>query len=338
MRHPAARLVAALTLVACAETTGPASSAYEAVVITADRGFPLGEAFAINDSGEVVGALLVDRSVFGAHAFSWRDDQLQDLGPPGSLGAAPAAINNHGDFVGSAFFAMNEPAHVFISNGIQFTDLGFPGEARAINNLGDVVGIRTDSAYQQAAFRWRAGSPPAPVDPGNLMTEANDISEAGVVVGMAPLPGCPYACAAMWTGTALVALPLEPYSDPQVFLGFPLSVNAAGVVVGWGMSPSGDRAIRWQGAMEVLPGLAGGPSHAIQIADNGDIVGGSTDQSGVYRPVLWRNGELIVLPIPAGYTAAQARGINARGEIVGIAASRPSVYQVVVWRPTSLVQ
>jgi probable HAF family extracellular repeat protein len=332
MRYRATLFVVALTLAGCAEATGPASSAYEAVVITAGRGFPLGEAFAINDSGVVVGAVLIDRNAWEAHAFTWRNGGFQDLGTMGTSGVAPTAINNGGAFVGTAFVALNEPEHVFLSDGVHLTDLGFRGEARAINDLGDVVGLRYDSAYQQTAFRWRAGSPPAPVDPGALMVEANDISEAGVVVGMALLPGCPYACAAMWTGTALVALPLEPYSD-----GFPLSVNAAGVVVGWGTSPSGDRAIRWQRAMEFLPGLADGPSHAVQVADNGDIVGGSTDQSGVYRPVLWRNGELIVLPLPAGYTAAQARGISARGEIVGIAASGPSVYQVVVWRPTSLV-
>ncbi len=70
-----------------------------------------------------------------------------------------------------------------------------------------------------------------------------------------------------------------------------------------------------------LPGDVG--SLAVDINDNGQVVGSSTTSAGAHRAVLWDKGtitELGMLQSDDGYSAAHA--INNQGEIVGLSGDR----------------
>ncbi|MEH1168967.1 hypothetical protein V6V47_26645 [Micromonospora sp. CPCC 205539] len=74
---------------------------------------------------------------------------------------------------------------------------------------------------------------------------------------------------------------------------------------------------RWDGtraeAIKVI-----GPAEAKGVNDSGVTVGSGQGANG--RSIAWAyvNGKVITLPIPAGYTGAEATGINARGEVAGV--------------------
>jgi probable HAF family extracellular repeat protein len=68
------------------------------------------------------------------------------------------------------------------------------------------------------------------------------------------------------------------------------------------------------------------------LAADGQVVGYSTDASGVARPFLFQKGAISALPLPAGSTAGHANAINASGSIAGFAVNGSSTTPVL-WDP-----
>lgn len=75
---------------------------------------------------------------------------------------------------------------------------------------------------------------------------------------------------------------------------------------------------------------ASGSSAAFGINDAGIIVGES-DVSGGIRAVMWKNGAIKALPVPAGDVLSNAVWINNNGEAVGWGETAASVVQPLVW-------
>jgi cell division septation protein DedD len=101
-----------------------------------------------------------------------------------------------------------------------------------------------------------------------------------------------------------------------------VSVSPAGVAVGRVLQASGSQAYSWTvaGGIVGLPNLAARNYCVSNDAnDNGIIVGtGSTTFFGSNRlPVIWQNGVVSQLPLPAGETIGDANGVNAAGVAVG---------------------
>ena len=99
-------------------------------------------------------------------------------------------------------------------------------------------------------------------------------------------------------------------------------VSHGGIAVGRSIHTGGSQAFTWtlQGGIVGLPNLAG-RSYAVSNSanDSGDVVGtAATTLFGTSRlPVIWQNGVVSQLPLPAGETLGDANSVNASTVAVG---------------------
>lgn len=99
-------------------------------------------------------------------------------------------------------------------------------------------------------------------------------------------------------------------------------VSHGGIAVGRSIRTGGSQAFTWtlQSGIVGLPDLAG-RSHAVSNSanDNGVVVGtAATTLFGSSRlPVIWQNGAVSQLPLPAGETLGDANLVNASSVAVG---------------------
>ena len=101
-----------------------------------------------------------------------------------------------------------------------------------------------------------------------------------------------------------------------------LGVSNAGIAVGRSLRNNGSSAFTWTvaGGLVPLPNLAARAYCVSNSAnDNGIVVGtGATTSFGSSRlPVIWQNGAVSQLPLPAGQTLGDANHVNASGTAAG---------------------
>ncbi|WP_439379038.1 hypothetical protein [Amycolatopsis lexingtonensis] len=132
------------------------------------------------------------------------------------------------------------------------------------------------------------------------------------LLAAACLPGLSPAAAAgcTWAMTPL-ALP-APYTSSDV-----LAAAEGGWFVG---SVRGDNAyseVRWHGGQIVSS------FHLSEVRDinsAGDVVGdGGTGDWWAAKPVVYRGGQYVNLPMPQGFRSAKATHINNAGDVIGVA-------------------
>jgi uncharacterized repeat protein (TIGR01451 family) len=111
--------------------------------------------------------------------------------------------------------------------------------------------------------------------------------------------------------------------------------SPGGVAVGRSVRSNASQAFRWTvgGGLVGLPNLAG-RNHAVSndANDSGIVVGtAATTLFGSSRlPVIWNNGVVSQLPLPAGETLGDANGVNASGVAVG-SVDGGSLQQAVIY-------
>ena len=155
------------------------------------------------------------------------------------------------------------------------------GQADAINNIGQVVGVSISAATgDNHAFLWTPGV--GVIDLGTVSgatgsySHATDINNRGWVAGLGG------------------------------------DVPATG--------PATRRAFRWtpDAGMQDIGSLGGALSQAFAINDNGQVAGGSNTAANAYHAFLWTPGrgmqDLGTLP---GDDMSQATGVNSKGQVVG---------------------
>jgi probable HAF family extracellular repeat protein len=161
-----------------------------------------GTAWAINDSGQVVG----DSTTPGGadHAFLYSNGKLQDLGtlPGGSLASA-RGINSAGQVVGYSDSLASPNYHAFLWQNGRMTDLGtlptfVTSEAFGINASGQVIGTSFTASGAGHAFVDANGvmqdlNNLIPANSGWTLLNANAISEHGVIVGDGTINGQTHA-------------------------------------------------------------------------------------------------------------------------------------------------
>jgi probable HAF family extracellular repeat protein len=148
-----------------------------------------GYALDVNDAGQVTG---YKTALGGYHAFRWHDGAFVDLGVlPGFAHSFGWAVNEAGQVVGSSKSASGNSERLFrYSDGTGLQNLGGTGEhnvAMGVNASGQVVGTKGNSLKRAVLYTDAAGLRDLNtlIDPslGWVLLAANDINDAGVIVG-----------------------------------------------------------------------------------------------------------------------------------------------------------
>ncbi len=128
-------------------------------------GDPIGNAFSINDNGQVVGATGCITGLI--HAVLWQNGTPIDLGNLGGVsGNIAFDINNQGQVVGQSDLAGDTAHHAFLWQNGEMADLGtihnLPVSlADGINNKGQVAGFSQDlngDTSSTVAWIWQNGT------------------------------------------------------------------------------------------------------------------------------------------------------------------------------------
>lgn len=150
-----------------------------------------GRATDINDAGQVTG---YKTALGGYHAFRWQMGTFMDLGVlPAFAHSFGWAINAPGQVTGNSTSASGNSERWFrFTDGGGLQNLGGVGEhnvALGINAFGQVVGTRGNSLKRALLYTDEAGLQDLNtlIDPslGWVLLAANDINDAGLIVGYA---------------------------------------------------------------------------------------------------------------------------------------------------------
>lgn len=210
------------------------------------------------------------------------------------------------------------------AGGYQAVDLGFGGEARAINQHGQVVGEGSVSPGGGGThgFLWSGGKV---TDLGVLESgpweygRATDVNDRSQVVGFSVFRGDPeqsYAHAFLWQHGVLTDI------DPASLDSIANAVNNRGQVVGTRYTSDGAQAFLWRaGTMTTL-----GAGNAWDINDGGKVIG----RSPVGGATMWFHGQAYDLGAPAGLDDWRPVAVNERGWIAGNGGS--IVERAYLWR------
>ncbi|MFG1604792.1 hypothetical protein [Actinoplanes sp. NPDC049265] len=199
------------------------------------------------------------------------------------------------------------------SGGYRAVSFGFEGEARAINDHGQVVGEGWLSSGAQGShgFLWSGGKV---TDLGVLAPgeweygRATDVNDRGQVAGFSVFRGDPEESAAhafRWQRGVLSDI------DTTSFDSAATAINNRGQVVGNRYTAGGAHAFRWQGG--VMTDL--GTGYAWDINDHGQVIG--QNQMGGSGATMWYRGRVYDLGAPPGLDDWRPIAINERGWIVG---------------------
>jgi probable HAF family extracellular repeat protein len=257
-----------------------------------DLGGLVGEAIAINDSGQIAGMSI--NAEGDARPVLWSDGEVIDLGTLGGLNGVATGVNNRGQVVGYAE-AQDGMMHAFLWDSGEMTDLHqFP---RSIDV--SLPGMDEDEVEQLLELA------------GN--SYANDINEAGQVVGRFGFP-LAFMHAVTWTNEEMVDL-----GTLGGFFSEAMAINNEGLIVGGSdismdEEDSSPHAFLWRdGAMTNLDAESGrGWSRATDINADGLVCGRGGASESESWSLLWHDGEFITLAAN-GY----ANGLNDAGIVVG---------------------
>ena len=276
---------------------------------------------------------------------------VTDMGPFQTGASAAMAINNNGQAAGWFWSnATNDDIHGFRwQEDSDMQDLGTLGGysyARAINNIGQVVGyskLVVNNEWYQHAFLYGDSGPMQ--DLGGFPKGSNawnknqydsyayGINDLGQIVGSSDTAGWYDSVGGyMHSVHAFLSNGSGPMQDLGTLGGrnsHAHGINNNGQVVGSsGTSDGYGRAFLWQkgSGMQDLGTLGGLSSVAYSINNNGQVVGYSSPASGNYHAFIWQKGSGMqdLGTLPAGSTPynsynykSSASGINNKGQVVG---------------------
>jgi probable HAF family extracellular repeat protein len=338
-RSPSGRVLATLTLFLTVALRNERPAAQSAAYAVTDLGIiavQSAEAHDVNDAGQVVGNS-------GNKAFLWQDGVMTQLVSLGGTTSIAYAINGAGQIVGQSSTPNNAARHAVLWEGGAIVDL-LPGiaysRATALNNLRHVVG-----ETGTFAFLWRNGDVTELGNLGGAATYANDINDAGEVVGASytneATPFGPMAHAYVWRNNVMTDLGVLPGLDDSGAA----AINRNGVIVGSSSHTDPDTYevtsgsfIYQDGMMTALP-VPSQESYAGDINDFGVVVGSMRAPGGRsnFHAYVYKNGTVTNLNslIPSGSDLhlAYARAVNNDGQIVGTAFDSRGSYHAYLLTP-----
>ncbi|HEY6475717.1 MAG TPA: hypothetical protein VI456_03995 [Polyangia bacterium] len=323
----------------CTAGLVPPAGPYAAIVEIPPLGDGLVFVQDINDDGVAVGSAQVAGG--GYHAFRFTDPGgVQDLGALTGFGTqsyaaaiapdgAIAGHSDHGDGTGTLY------GYRYTAGGGRVEICPAGCSIWDLNGAGQAVGLLTgrDTTTWQA-FVWSQAAGVHPLGTlGGARSSASGISESGLVVGNAQLPGAApddVGHAFLYDSRAVRPV-LEDLNARARTSGWVLrganDVNDR-FVVGYGLHDGQSRAFRMTlptGTVDDLGTLGSGASVGWAVDGAGDVVGWvakdtHTNQAIVYAAGLGGLRALDDFADPSqGWQLQQANGINSHGAIVGMA-------------------
>ena len=236
---------------------------------------------------------------------------------PGLSGSSSSAqaVNDNGQIAGYSA-GSGGVLHAVVWNNGQIVDLG-PGQATDINGSGEVVGLNAGRA-----LLWKptaAGGYGPAQDLGTLGGSYSDgqaINNAGQVTGSSTTTSGSFHA---YLRSNSVMTDIHTTSGGN---SFPWGLNNHGHVVGqWNGEPN--QSFLWTPAegMQILPTLGGSRGVALDINDNGQVVGWSEPALGqADEAFIYENGSIRRLGTLGG-SGNVAIAINASGMAVGRAST-----------------
>lgn len=240
----------------------------------------------------------------------------------------PVDINEVGTILGVRYDSNGHPQGVLLSRiGGDITLIpGRPGGGfmpHAINDLGVVVGatiIGDRHEVRSRAVTWTrdGGFVDLPLPADTFQSWAAAINNRGDVAfnAFSPTVG-PANGAYLMTDGQVVRLS-EPAGAPNERPSVAEALNETGTVVGAtsvGSGPGAERALQWEAGTRTPRFLAalGVSSHALDINEEGSIVGGATVTPGNDHAVGWPRTE----PDPVDLGPGVANALNDLGVVIG---------------------
>ena len=278
-----------------------------------------GQAYGINDSGDVVGYAQASDCI--SYAFLYSGGSLQNLGTlPGGLNSAAYGINNLGQIVGYANIS-NVGGNAFLYNGsgpmqILVTPAGTESIARGINNLGQIVGDGATSSGQGGAFLWSGSS--RQFIGGS--TSACGINDSAQVVGHIQTSSNALHAFLWSSGSGM-----QDLGTLGGVYSFARGINNLGQVVGYSLNSSNVyRGFLWSSGsgMQDLGTLSDATEIEANCINNlGQIVGEAYITGDGFNAFVYSNGSIrnlnnLIAP-DSGWTLTRAYGINDNGQICG---------------------
>lgn len=284
---------------------------------------------------------------FTAHAFSYQDGQMTDLGAlPGNNSSAVFQINSKGVGVGMSGDGTIDPVtgwpadHAVMFEDGQVTELGtLPGGdesfAISVNDRGQVAGFASNGTpddfsffqwgSQVRSFVWQNGVMQDIGTLGGPDAVMTTMNARGQVMGLSYTSSTP-------TDTNGIP-PVHPFIWEKGFMRdlgslggtwtSPNWMNGAGQVTGFS-TLAGDesgRAFLWDGKhMVSIPTLGGDFSWANYVNDAGHVVGlAGLPGDHAYHAFIWANGKMTDLKPPGGMPCSNAFAVNNHDDVVGVA-------------------
>lgn len=278
-------------------------------------------AFAINDSGRVVGLSRIAGDAT-THSFLYSNGRITDLYPLNSQDiqtVGPTGINNSGQIAsGLVIGGVYSPAIFDSRTGITLlgslggvTSYGFNGVATSINNRGDAVGYSYIDSINRHAFLYSNGVM-TDIDSFGGYSVAFAINNKGVIVGFASYQY-------NGTGTAFV------YSHGVMTDIFPVGtesyargVNNRGEVVGEFLTADQSAFHAFLYSKGVITDISSPArsSFAFAINDQEQVVGTDGAHAFVYESGNMADLNTLI-PSDSGWVLSWAFDINNYGQIVG---------------------
>jgi probable HAF family extracellular repeat protein len=119
-----------------------------------------------------------------------------------------------------------------------------------------------------------------------------------------------------------------------------IDLGFSGSSIGHSINDSQQIAGEWEGqafiwssgGVQLLGTLGGATSAAYDLNNSGQAVGYSENASGKVRPFVYAGGQMVELPLPAGFDTGIAFGINDQGQVVGSVLGANSTSRAVLWQ------
>ncbi len=217
----------------------------------------------------------------------------------------------------------------------QPTDIGDNGrwsEARGISATGLIAGRHDVAAGMRGALWTPQGRQTLPPLPGQPASEAYDVDDAGVAVGVSLISSTDVT-AVRWVNGVPSTLPGANGTSWAV------AVNGAGRAVGQRDVWPERHAMMWEGAsFTELQDMGGDYAWATNVSEGGTICGGSFDSFSQIVAVIWDAQTLHPTPLPDPPFGEYVRlkDVNDQGVAVGeICLSiecEPGDSRALVWR------